>query len=378
MDRAEEITRIRRAFDVHPAVGLLGPRQVGKTTLAREYASLLQDEDVHFFDLENPRDLIKFEEPQLLLEPLKGLIVIDEVQRAPEIFALLRVLIDRPRGGARFLLLGSASRDLIRQSSETLAGRIEYVVLPPFSLPEVGLEHRDRLWLRGGYPRAYLAKTDEQAFQWLEAYIKTYLERDLPSLGFRVAAETIRRFWTMLAHYHGQVLNASELGRSLDQTGKTINHHLDILVGTFMVRKLLPWHENIKKRQVKAPKIFLRDAGVLHTLLGTTSMDSLKDHPKLGASWEGFAMEQILSTIRDPHYFWAVHSQAELDLLVMKGRERTGYEFKYSASPKVTQSMTTARDTLGLDQLHVVYPGTETYPLGDRIEAVGLSTALGL
>ncbi|USO02720.1 MAG: ATP-binding protein [Alphaproteobacteria bacterium] len=360
---------IQKAFEVHPIVGLLGPRQCGKTTLARQYISHFPDSN--YFDLEDPEDLSKLEHPKRALENLEGLIVIDEVQKRPKLFELLRVLVDRPNNKAKFLILGSASRDLLMQSSETLAGRIEYIELPPFSLFEV--DDMRKLWLRGGYPKAYLADTNEQATQWIKAYEKTFLERDIPSFGFQIAPSKMRRFWMMLAHYHGQIMNASEIGNSLDISHKTVKHYVDILSDTLMIRVLQPWHENIKKRQVKMPKIYFRDSGVFHYLLG---IKDIYTHPKMGASWEGFALEQIIRIYQlkgeDHFYFWAVHSGAELDLLIIHEGRRIGFEFKMADAPRLTHSMKVARDLLKLDQLYVVYPGEKSYFLDEGIDVVPL------
>ena len=378
MLRTNFLHQIRSAFQVNPVVAILGPRQCGKTTLARDYTERAQKSDrVYYFDLESPSDLARLEHPHLALEPLKGLVAIDEVQRAPRLFETLRVLVDRKPRPAKFLILGSASRDLLKQSSETLAGRISYLELTPFTLEEIPREQERLLWIRGGFPRSFLSRNTTLSARWRRDYVKTYLERDLPSLGIRIPSATMRRFWMMLSHYHGQIFNASEIGKSLGLAHTTVRHHLDILSGTFMVRELQPWQENIAKRQVKSPKIFFRDSGIYHSLLGINDFRELLQHPKMGASWEGFALEEIIRHHRaDPEetYFWATHNQAELDLLILKDGKRIGYEVKYTDAPRVTKSMRIAQEDLHLDELHVVFPGKERFPLDDRIDAVGLGS----
>lgn len=369
--RQDYINQISQAFEVHPVVALLGPRQSGKTTLAREYVKSLGQEKVLFFDLEDSVDLQALQTPLIAFETQKnGLIIIDEIQRLPDLFPTLRVLADRPGTPYQFLILGSASRDLIHQSSETLAGRIQYIEVQPFDIKEV--EGDKKLHLRGGFPKAFLAKGNEQAFQWLESYIRTFLERDIPALGFSgIPSQTLRRFWTMLAHYHGNILNSTELSRSLGVSDHTIRRYLDILCGTFMVRQLFPWFENIYKRQVKRPKIYIRDSGVFHHLLSIDSVESLLRHPKVGASWEGYALEQVIRAYQMPPencYFWGVHEQGELDLLLFYKGKRLGFEFKFSDAPSLTSSMKQAIGILKLDQLTVIYPGHKTYRLGEKIE----------
>jgi predicted AAA+ superfamily ATPase len=367
------------SFRQYPVVALLGPRQSGKTTLAREFArsgQLPYPGDVNYFDLEDPDARLRLSQPKLALSPLKGLIVIDEVQRHPDLFPILRVLSDRPDSPAKFLILGSASRDLISQSSESLAGRIHYVEVGPFAASEVGTKALAQLWLRGGFPRSFLAVDDASSMRWRRDYIATYLERDIPALGLRVPPETLRRFWLMLANSHGQIWNASQIGASLGVSSHTASRYLDILVGTFMLRRLSPWYENIGKRQVKTPKVYFRDAGILHGLLGLGSMDALRVSPLLGHSWEGFALEQILLRLQvssEEAFFWAVHSQAELDLLIMPGGRRYGFEVKYSDAPAVTKSMHMAVSALGLHKLFVVYPGDQRSLLDERIELLGIS-----
>jgi len=379
MERDRYLSKIAARFEVQPAVALLGPRQCGKTTLARMYAERLTDTSVTRFDLEDPTDLAALAEPKLALQGLRGLVVIDEIQRVPELFPVLRVLVDRPENGARFLILGSASRDLIRQSSESLAGRIGQIELTPLQLGETGPGSIQRLWMRGGFPPSLLAASEDVSRQWRKDYVATFLDRDLPALGIAIPPQSLRRFWMMLAHYHGQLVNFSELGRSFGAADTTVRGYLDILEATFMVRLLRPWHENVGKRQVKSPKLVFRDSGMLHTLLGINDHDALLHHPKLGGSWEGFALEETLralDTESEDAWFWATHGGAELDLLVLRDGERLGYEIKYTASPRVTKSMRAAIDTLRLDRLSVVYPGERRLPLAENIEAVGLGDVL--
>ena len=377
--RQEHRVSIRALLDQFPVVGLVGARQVGKTTLARD---LINDasEPVTIFDLEDPTDERRLADPKLALESLRGLVVIDEVQRSEGLFRLLRVLVDRPGNAVRFLVLGSAGPDLLRQSSETLAGRIAYYELPPFRIRETGTGAGTvrSLWLRGGFPRSFLADGDDRSFRWRTEFIRTFLERDLPQLGVSVPAATMRRFWTMLAHYHGNRWNSSELGRALGVTAPTINRYFDALVDALIVRRLQPWYENLKKRQVKAPKVYLADTGMLHALLSIDSESALMGHPKSGASWEGFAMQEMLRIVGvdwDRCYYWATHRGAELDLLVFDGGRRIGFEFKRTSAPAMTRSMHSALSNLKLDRLFVVYPGDARFPLHDRVEAVGLIPA---
>ena len=373
VERLSNLAQVAALFRSHPAVAILGPRQCGKTTLAQDYLAAHVDGPAHYFDLEDPEHLNRLADAKLALEPLTGLIVIDEVQRAPELFPLLRVLIDRHRARQRYLILGSASRDLIRQSSETLAGRIAYLELSPFTAFEAGDVFR--LWLRGGFPPAFLATTDADSMNWRKAYATTFLERDVPALGIGFAGNALRRFWTMLGHYHGNVFNAADLARSLDVSAPTVKRYLDILVGTFMVRALHPWHANLRKRQVKSPKLYFRDSGVLHALLNLPDAAALRTHPGVGASWEGFALEQVAlihgADAAECH-FWATHTGAELDLLIVRGSETQGFEFKYSSAPKPTRSMHAALEDLGLDRITIVCPGDAAYPLTDRIRVTGL------
>lgn len=371
----EAVARLLRQF---PVVAILGARQVGKSTLARQVAARAAG-PVAYFDLEDPDDRARLREPMLALRGLRGLVVLDEVQHQPGLFAVLRVLVDRPRRPARFLVLGSASPDLLRQSSESLAGRIAYRELDGFGLDEVGVEHYPRLWLRGGFPLSYLARSAAESERWRRQFIRTFLERDLPQLGITVSATTLRRFWTMLAHYHAQTWNASEFGRSFGVADTTVRHYLDILSSALVVRQLAPWHENISKRQVKAPKIFVRDCGLLHSLLGITTQADLDAHPKVGASWEGFAIEQVVRRIGarpNECYFWATHAGAELDLLVIRGRRRLGFEIKRTSAPQVTPSMRIALEDLRLTSLDVIHAGEHTFPLGAKLRAVAMSRLL--
>lgn len=332
-------------------------------------------EPCEFFDLENPVDRGRLSAPMTALEKLSGLVIVDEVQRQPDLFELVRVLVDRPKNAARFLLLGSASPGIVRGVSESLAGRIGFIDLSGFDLRETGDEAQDRLWVRGGFPRSFLAADDAASLVWREDFARTFLERDIPQLGITIPAETLRRFWTMIAHYHGQIWNAAELARSLGASEKTARNYLDILAGAFMVRVLPPWFENVGKRQVKSPKVYLRDTGILHALLKIATLSELQSHPKIGASWEGFAIEQIvgLFNTRDA-YFWSTHGGAELDLLVMLGGKRYGFEFKYQDAPRRTRSMRIALEDLGLQKLWVVYPGSKEYALHDTIDVVPLTS----
>jgi predicted AAA+ superfamily ATPase len=369
-------------IDESPAVALLGARQVGKTTLADQLVVHRQAKtQVHRFDLETAADRQALSQPETALLGLEGLVVIDEVQRQPDLFTILRPLLDRRPLPARYLLLGSASPELVRGVSESLAGRIQFLEMGGLNLEETSSVAPDRLWLRGGFPRAVLAPTDEASRRWREGFIATFLERDLPQLGIRVPAESLRRFWSMIAHYHGQIWNAADPARSLGVSEKTARHYLDILSGAYVVRVLPPWFENLGKRQTKAPKTYLRDSGLLHTLLGIETIQQLRSHPKCGASWEGFAIEQILSAPRSAAgsaFYWATHGGAELDLLLMARGKRIGFEFKYADAPAMTRSLHIALADLKLDQAYVVYPGQKRYPLHDRVEVVPLPSAMEL
>jgi predicted AAA+ superfamily ATPase len=377
IQRQDYLSRIRERLKDYPIVALTGPRQAGKTTLANILAQSTPDEEIHFFDLETPSDLARLANPELLLSPLKGLVILDEIQRLPELFPLLRVLADRSDLPARFLILGSASQDLIAGASESLAGRLSFIDVSGFSLSELGIENLEKCWWRGGFPRAYLARSDKAARQWHEDFFRTFLERDIPQLGIRIPSSTLRRFWTMVAHFHGQILKVSELARSLGSSEPTARRYLDILSGTYVVRQLPPWFENLKKRQVKSPKVYIRDSGILHALLGIPSLIALQSHPKLGASWEGFALEEILSITGDREaYYWATHAGAELDLLLMRDGKRLGFEFKYSDKPSTTKSMHIALSDLNIDHLYVVHPGSYNFTLGDKVSAIALPALL--
>lgn len=363
--RSHYVEMLRRAIKRSPITALIGPRQCGKTTLA---GMMSGSGPVTRFDLESPTDQLRLQNPELVLGSLAGLVVLDEIQFMPSLFGVLRVLADRPRSRTRFLILGSASPELIRGASESLAGRVEFVELTGFTLTETGEQSLNRLWVRGGFPRSMLARSEGNSFAWREGFIQTFLQRDIPQLGISLPAPAVRRFWTMLAHYHGQTWNASELARSMALSDKTVRSWLDILTGTFMIRQLLPWHENIDKRQVKSPKIYFRDSGLLHCLLGLPDRHTLLGHPRVGASWEGFAIEQVLAALDSPEaYFWATQGQAELDLMFMRVGRRYGVEVKFDETPKVTRSMHTAIAELHLDHLWIVYPGEHEYPVDKRI-----------
>jgi predicted AAA+ superfamily ATPase len=371
IDRPRYLTDVERALEQNPVVALLGPRQCGKTTLARVVA---EARHAHYFDLENPVHANRLSQPLTALESMEDLVIIDEVQRKPELFEILRVLADRPGRTTRFLVLGSASPRLVKGASESLAGRVSFVDLSGFDLWEVGVARSRALWFRGGFPRSYLAEGDETSYRWRDDFVRTFLERDIPQLGITLPAETLRRFWTMVAHYHGQVWNAAEFARSLGSAESTARNYLDLLSGAYLVRQLQPWFENLKKRQVKSPKVYVRDSGILHALLGLRTPDAVLDHPKLGASWEGFAIEQVViaAGTRDV-YFWATQSGAELDLLIFKNGKRFGFEMKYADAPGMSKSMRSALSDLALDHLYLVTPGGESYPLDDRVSVLSIS-----
>jgi hypothetical protein len=371
IQRPAYLKLIAAAVRRSPVTALMGPRQCGKTTLARMFQ---QGKKASFFDLESQADLQRLQNPEMMLGSLKGLVVLDEIQVMPALFNVLRVLADRPRNPARFLILGSASPDILKRTSESLAGRVEFVELGGFDLLETGAGTWKDLWLRGGFPRSYLARRDADSEAWREGFLKTFLERDIPQLGISIPAAAMRRFWTMLSHYHGQTWNAVELARSMGLSDKTVRSYLDILTGTYMVRQLQPWHENIGKRQVKAPKIYLRDSGILHALMNVGDDMALQTHPRVGASWEGFALEMVLRVLRPAEaYFWATHSGAELDLLLTHHGRRFGFEFKYSEAPRVTRSAHTAITDLQLDHVWVVYPGEHGFPIEKKISAMPLT-----
>lgn len=372
IQREHHVKRLLELLRNHPVVALLGARQVGKTTLANQLLQVYPA-PTHFFDLEKPSDLARLAEPELALSSLDGLIVIDEVQRQPDLFQIIRVLADRRPLRARFLILGSASPDLLRQGNETLAGRIAYHSLSGFSLSEVGDDRLDSLWLRGGFPRSFLATSDRLSWEWRENFTSTYLERDIPQFGIRVGASTLRRFWTMLAHTHGQVWNASTFAKNFGVNHTTIRRYLDILTSTLVVRTLQPWHANLKKRQVKAPKVYFTDTGLLHSLLGIVNQRDLESHPIVGMSWESFAIHEIVSRLDvGPHecYFWATHAGAELDLLVARGRQRWGFEIKRTSAPTISRSMRIAATDLSLSQLFIVHAGVDSFDLAENTRAI--------
>jgi hypothetical protein len=365
-------------YKTHPVAAILGARQVGKTTLALQIAERFGG-STHRFDLEDHGDLARLDDPMLALGSLVGLVVIDEVQRRPDLFPVLRVLVDRPSNAARFLVLGSASPDLLRQSSETLAGRIAYHELSGLALDEVGMSSAERLWVRGGFPRSFLAPDEGASSDWRSEFVRTFLERDVAQFGIQIPSRTLHRFWAMLAHYHGQTWNGAELGRAFGVSATTVRRYLDVLSATLVVRQLQPWHENLKKRQVKSPKVYIKDSGVLHTLLGIKTIEDLSKHPKVGASWEGFVLNELLARLgarTEECFFWASHTGLELDLLVVRGRRRLGFEIKRTSSPKVTRSLRGAFEDLHLDRIDVIYAGQHTFPLAKGIRAVALDRLL--
>ena len=369
--RQADIHLVRAALKRSRIVALLGPRQCGKTTLARQFVPA---NSLNYFDLEDPQGLARLSEPNLALRPLRGLVVIDEIQRRPDLFPLLRVLADRRPLPARFLILGSASPELLKQSSETLAGRIETVPLEGFRLADLGAAAQGRHWLRGGLPLSYTTRTEAGSLVWRRQFLQTFLERDVPQLGITIPAVALRRFWSMVAHYHGQTWNAAELARALAISESTVRRYLDLMTGVFTVRQLPPWFENLGKRQVKAPKVYIRDSGLLHALLGIGSRRDLELHPKVGASWEGYAVEEILKALRpDEAYYWATHQGTEIDLLLFKRGRRIGIECKRMDAPVLTPSMRIALTDLKLDELHVAYPGDKRYALAKNVEVVPLA-----
>lgn len=373
--RKQEISTLQKLLKRHPVVGIVGARQVGKTTLARALVKTIK-KSITYFDLENQEDLARLSDPMLGLKELKGLVVIDEIQRHSDLFPVLRVLVDRSRPLSRFLILGSASPDLLQQSSETLAGRIIYHQLNGFTMDEVGPSNHKRLWLRGGFPRSYLARSNAASDEWRREFIRTFLERDLPQLGINIRATTLNRFWRMLAHYHGQTWNASEFARSFGVADTTVQNYLDLMTSALIIRQLPPWHENISKRQVKAPKVYIADSGLFHSLLNLPNLHDLEGHPKMGASWEGFVIQQIVRQIgarNDECYFWATHTGAELDLFVIRGRQRLGFEVKRTSAPRITPSMRNALADLKLQHLDVIHAGDVTFQMDAKIRAVALS-----
>lgn len=366
LKRKKAINDVKNLINLFPVTAILGPRQCGKTTLAREISA------DHYFDLENPRDLIQFDNPQLILEKLKGLVVIDEIQRKPDLFPLLRYLVDYNKD-QKYLILGSASRELIKQSSETLAGRIAYYELEGFSFFELTDDDFEKHWIRGGFPLSYLAPDDMSSNLWRENYVTTFLERDIPQLGIKIPSHTLRRFWIMIAHYHGQILNFSELGKSFGISDTTAKNYLDILCNTFMVRLVYPWYENVGKRLVKRPKLYIRDSGIFHTLMSIDNKKNLFTNSKLGASFEGYALETVINSIGNKSenlYFWATHSGAELDLFWKEKGKNWGVEFKYQDAPNITKSMQIAIQDLNLNHLWIIYPGSKPYILSEKISVI--------
>lgn len=374
IERKSHLATLRRLLGQFPVVGLLGARQVGKTTLAGLVAKSFKG-TVTWFDLEDPRAIARLADPMLALEELQGLVILDEIQHRPDLFGSLRVLADRRPIRARFLVLGSASPNLLRQSSESLAGRIAYHDLPGLSLAEVGHDKSARLWLRGGFPRSFVNRTEAGSFTWRESFVRTFLERDVRLLGIEAGLQAMHRFWSMLAHYHAQLWNSSEIGRSMAMSDTTVRSYLDRMSDAFVMRELQPWHENLNKRQVRSPKIYVRDSGMLHTLLGIHTAGELNVHPKSGASWEGFVIEQAIQSLgaaSSECHFWRTHTGAELDLLIIRGQRRIGIEVKRTTEPTVTPSMRIALDDLKLTELHVVHAGDTTFPLSKDVRAVAL------
>ena len=374
IQRTKELQQVTEKFQITPIVAILGPRQCGKTTLARQLMAQGRWSSIDFFDLENPTDLARLDNPMLALKEKKGLVVIDEIQRRADLFPVLRVLVDRQKRETDYLILGSASRDLIRQSSESLAGRMSYFELSGFSLNDVAMQLK-RLWNRGSFPLAYLAKNDGISFQWRQDFIQTFLERDIPNLGIHIPAKTLHRFWMMLAHYHGQIFAASSISRSLGSDEKTARKYLDLLTDTFMLRQLQPWFYNTKKRLVKRPKVYFRDSGLFHALLSIQDYQQLEKHPQMGASWEGFVLEQIIRHLglrQEEAFFWGVHTGPGLDLLFQRNGKMWGIEVKFNEAPLLTKSMQSALEELSLQHLWIVYPGEKSYLLHSSVTVVPL------
>ena len=375
IERRRYLDRLEKAIERSPVVSILGPRQVGKTTLAREFA---RGRDATFFDLESEVDQRRLANPEMVLGDLRGLVIIDEIQRMPHLFQVLRVVVDRP-SKARFLILGSASPRIIRGVSESLAGRIEFIDLAGFGLDEIGVENWKKLWLRGDFPRAYLAQTDDLSLNWRRNLIRTFNERDIPQLGIHIAPLALRRFWNLLAHYHGQYLNTAALARGLGVSSHTARFYLDILTGAFMVRQLQPWFANLKKRQIRSPKVYFRDSGILHALTGISDFDDLLGHHAVGASWEGFIIEEVhkLLWLYDA-YFWGTHAGAELDMMFVYHGKNFGLEIKFTEAPKTSKSMHIAIENLGLKHLWIIHPGPYTYPMTETISALSITDLLTL
>ncbi len=375
IQRTRYLQAIRSVLAANPICAILGPRQCGKTTLARQFAAT---RTAHYFDLETAAARRRLARPELALTPLTGLVVIDEIQRQPELFTTLRPLADRPKSRTRFLILGSASPELVRGASESLAGRVGFVDMNGFDLDEVSHERSARLWLRGGFPRSFLARNDSLSLRWRQDFVRTFLERDIPQLGVRIPTEALRRFWMMVAHYHGQIWNGAELARSLAVSEHTVRSYLDLLSGTFLLRQLQPWFENISKRQYRAPKVYVRDSGLLHALLAIERRDDLECHPKFGASWEGFALEQVLSTVgADQAFYWGTHAGAELDLVLFRHGRRYGIEFKAGDAPEMSRSLHIAIEDLKLERAWIVYPGTESYQVHERVAVTPIGRVSG-
>ena len=372
IQRTRHLERLTWLFRTFPVVAILGARQVGKTTLARDFGER-RGGPVARFDLESAADVALLADPELTLGPLQGLVIFDEIQRRPELFPLLRVLADRPGSETKFLVLGSASPDLLRQSSESLAGRIGYHRLHGLALDEVGPETLDRLWLRGGFPRSFLAPGEAESFEWRRSFLQTFLERDLPQLGIRTPAETLRRFWSMLAHYHAQTWNGAEIARAVGLGESSVRRYLDLLTDALVLRQLPPWHANVSKRQVRSPKVFVEDSGLLHALLGIENGGDLAGHPKVGASWEGFLIKEIVERLNartEECFFWATHAGAELDLLIVSGQRRFGFEVKRTSAPRLTRSMSSVLEDLDLERLDVIHAGERTFSLAAKVRAV--------
>lgn len=371
INRAHLKQIIQQKLESNRVVALVGPRQCGKTTLARGFVS---PDSINYFDLEDPLSLARLDQPLTALKDLSGIVVIDEIQRRPDLFPVLRVLADRTPLPARFLILGSASPDLLRQSSESLAGRITTVRMSGFSLEEVGGQAQNNLWRRGGFPLSYVAPNEAASLEWRKDFVQTFIERDIPQFGFSIPSTSLYRFWSLLAHYHGQVWNAAEAARTLNVSESTTRRYADLLQDLYMVQLLQPWHVNLGKRQVKSPKVYIRDTGLLHVLLGIRTENDLLLHPRSGASWEGFVIEEVIkASVPDEVYFWGTHSGAELDLLIFKDGRKVGVECKRVDAPRLTPSMRTAIQDLGLSTLLVIYPGMRSYSLGENIKTVPLA-----
>lgn len=374
IDRKRYIRHVTRALSRSPIVALLGPRQCGKTTLAK---TVCDQRPSSYFDLESQKDLTRLDNPEMVFATLSGLVVIDEIQNKPELFSALRVVVDKQENKCKFLVLGSASPQLIKNVSESLAGRVEFVDMMGFDLSELGYENWRQLWIRGGFPLSFLAGNIGDSFAWREGFIRTFLQRDIPQLGINIPAPAMRRFWTMLAHFHGQTWNASKIASAMGINDKTARSYLDLLTETYMIRQLQPWHENIKKRQVKSPKIYFCDSGLVHSLLSLEDFHSVIAHPQVGASWEGFAMEHVIRIARPSQaYYWATYSGAELDMFFMANGKRYGLEFKFTEAPQKTKSMTVAMESLKLDQLLIVHPGEESWPVSENIKVCSIEEAV--